>query len=398
MGLGGAPELAARVVLIDGEDLPAIFVEVESAAGVAVRGAGLELGLDHPDAVQFVAREVLVDVERLDDVVHLHLVAVEFVGVVRDDHLPLADELPRVAVGRAAEHVELVGGAEVVGCRAGIVVGNVGGAAHAALAGVVEPAGAFFLHLVERLVDDEDRAGEARGGGDSLLVVNEDVFQLGFVDVGAGIVEEKLVLEIDEGVAAVALGSGLADVARGREAAVARQVVPDRLKPVLRDGEGRADERLGEAVALVGEGGGRGVAFRGLVDALGVGGGAVRGIDDELVVGIRLEQRELAGGEQGLVLGGVFRRDRVERRFAGKRVRVVLADLVAGGRRGESAVPRGDGAGGIAGALAAERGEVFAKAVGLIGADGRDQQARDKQPEREDGACGEVHGEKRAVV
>ncbi len=65
VGLGDAPELAAAVVLVGGENLPAIFVDVEGAAGVEVGGAGFEGGLDDPDAVQFVAGEILVDVQGL---------------------------------------------------------------------------------------------------------------------------------------------------------------------------------------------------------------------------------------------------------------------------------------------------------------------------------------------
>ena len=47
---------------------------------------------------------------------------------------------------------------------------------------------------------------------------------------------------------------------------------------------------------------------------------------------------------------------------------MVHADGVAGGRLRDAAGPGGNGAGGVAGALGAERGEVLAEPRGLIGA------------------------------
>src|SRR5688572_200352 len=103
-----APELVAVVVAVDDHDLPRILVDVERAALVDVALSGLQRRVHHPDAVQFVARMLLVDVQRLQDVAVLQLVAVQRVGVVRDDDFLLADQLPVVAFGAAVVDVELV--------------------------------------------------------------------------------------------------------------------------------------------------------------------------------------------------------------------------------------------------------------------------------------------------
>ena len=77
-------------------------------------------------------------------------------------HFLLAEQLPVVALGAAVVHVELVGGAQVIGVGAGIVEGHVGRAAHAALAGVVDPRPAVLLRLIQRLVHEQDLARQTR--------------------------------------------------------------------------------------------------------------------------------------------------------------------------------------------------------------------------------------------
>src|SRR5688572_15682460 len=140
-----APELVAVVVAVDDQDLPRVLVDVERPALVDVALPGLQRRVDDPRAVQLVARVLLVDVQRLEDVRVPELVAVERVGVVRDDDLLLADELPVVALGAPVVDVELVGGAQAIGARARVVEGDVRRAAHAALAGIVEPGLAVLL-------------------------------------------------------------------------------------------------------------------------------------------------------------------------------------------------------------------------------------------------------------
>ena len=90
MPLGHPPQLIALVVAVHDGDLPAVFVHEEDPLLVDVAGVGLQVALDMPDPVQFIAGHILVDVTRADDIGHLHLVGVEHVGVVGDEHLLLA--------------------------------------------------------------------------------------------------------------------------------------------------------------------------------------------------------------------------------------------------------------------------------------------------------------------
>jgi hypothetical protein len=118
-----------------------------------------------------------VQVQRADDVLLLQAVRVQLVGVVRDDHFLLADQLPVVALGAAVVDVQLVGGAQAVRGRARVVEGDVRRTAHAALAGVVQPRAAVLLRLVERLVHQQDLAREARRRHRLLEEVQDDVVE-----------------------------------------------------------------------------------------------------------------------------------------------------------------------------------------------------------------------------
>ena len=197
--LGDAPELVPVVVLVDDEDLPAVLVDVEGAPLVDVALALLERGVDDPDPVQLVAQVVGVHVERREDVLELDARVLELVGVVGDVDLLLADELPVVLVRRAVEHVELVARPHVVGGGAGVVVGDLRGAADAPLARVVEPGVAGLRDLVHRLVDEEDAAREARRGDDALLEVEEPVRHLRLGHVREVVDEHRLLLELRRG-------------------------------------------------------------------------------------------------------------------------------------------------------------------------------------------------------
>src|SRR5688572_2082023 len=116
-----APELVAVVVAVDHQDLPRVLVDVERAALVDVALARLQRGVDDPDPVQLVARVLLVDVQRLQNVPVLQLVAVQRIGVVRNDDFLLADQLPVVALGAAVVDVELVGRAQSIRTGARVV-------------------------------------------------------------------------------------------------------------------------------------------------------------------------------------------------------------------------------------------------------------------------------------
>ncbi|MNQ90808.1 hypothetical protein D3C85_1061620 [compost metagenome] len=68
MPFAHAPQLAASVVMVHFRQLPAVFIEVHVACRVDVTFARLDLGHHFPDAVQFVAGQVLIDMTGLEDV------------------------------------------------------------------------------------------------------------------------------------------------------------------------------------------------------------------------------------------------------------------------------------------------------------------------------------------
>src|SRR5580765_4000597 len=103
-----AVQLPARVVVVNGEDLPGVLVHVQRTARVEVAHALLQGRVHDPQPVQFVARVVLVDVILVQQLAVLDLLALQLVGVVRHIHLLLAHELPVVALRAAVVHVELV--------------------------------------------------------------------------------------------------------------------------------------------------------------------------------------------------------------------------------------------------------------------------------------------------
>ncbi len=100
MGLLNAPQFITLVVDIHGDNLPGIFIHVEGAALVDVAGASLERRIDNPDPVQFVARQILIDVSALNDVVVVVLVRMNLVAVIRRVDFCLADQLPIIAIHR----------------------------------------------------------------------------------------------------------------------------------------------------------------------------------------------------------------------------------------------------------------------------------------------------------
>ena len=75
---------------------------------LAVALAALERGLDDPHAMQLVARQVLVDVPGADHVLVLERRAVEHPGVVGNQQLLLADQLPVEAIQGPIEDVDLI--------------------------------------------------------------------------------------------------------------------------------------------------------------------------------------------------------------------------------------------------------------------------------------------------
>src|SRR5688572_24566686 len=205
------PQLVAVVIAVDDQDLPRVLVDVERAALVDVSLAGLQRRVDDPNPVQLIARVLLVDVQRLQDVAVLELVAVQRVRVVRDDDFLLADQLPVVALGAAVVYVELVGCAQPVRAGARVVEGDVRSAPHAALARVVQPGLAVLPGLVERLVHQQDLACEPRRRKRLLDEEDDDVVECLLGRARHRVADVGLVPQLDHVVAAGAGYRRLAD-------------------------------------------------------------------------------------------------------------------------------------------------------------------------------------------
>ncbi len=62
VALRNPPQLVPVVVLVHRQDLPAVLVDVEGAPLVDVTSTLPERRVDHPDSVQFVPRQVGIDV------------------------------------------------------------------------------------------------------------------------------------------------------------------------------------------------------------------------------------------------------------------------------------------------------------------------------------------------
>ena len=323
MALGDPPQLATAIVVIHQRHLPAVFVDVHVALGVDMPLVRLD-GADHfPHPVQLIAGQVLVDMPGLDDVVVLERRRVELVAVVGDVHLLLAHQFPVVAVGRAGEHVEVVRGAQTVGRRARPVVGHLRRTAHAALAGVVDPRQARFLHLVEGFMHQQHAARQTRRRGDRLLEETQHVGRLGRVHVRDQLRHGHFFLEADRRVAAVGLRCGLGDDAPQVAAVVAGDVVPQHLHAILGDRE-RVVTVAGEtlqAIAIVDRLDVQRAALDRLVDLRRQIDRAVGRVHRDLVgLGVTLEHRHLAFGKFVLVLVDGGRGDHEQRFFVGERV------------------------------------------------------------------------------
>ena len=69
-----------------------------------------QLGLDHPDAVQFVAHQAGIDRPAADDVPVALILLADAVAIVGNVKLPLADQGPLETIRGAVIGVDLVGG------------------------------------------------------------------------------------------------------------------------------------------------------------------------------------------------------------------------------------------------------------------------------------------------
>ena len=372
MGLVVAPQLATAVVELAEDDVPAVLVEVIATLAVDVPRAGLEGGFDDPHTVFLEARQVWVEVVGLEDVGVLHRAVVQAEAVVGHEQFLLAHQLPVVAIRCAVEAVEAVGGDHAVAVARAVVIGDQRGTTYAALAGNVLPGGARFGDLVHRLVGQHGFAGQPRRFQHAGLEQVEDVGVGRQVGNRLGVVH--LGLRAHQAVDAVLLHVGRAEGALDAAAAVAGDVVPDRLDALPGQRERDAPVVIQHAVAAIGELALLGVPAGFGVDLVRQPGAAVAGVDvDPVGIRVALEHRLLARAEPLAVLRGVGRSDGEQRLLGGVGVGVAALGVDLPGVGRQAAVPAWDGAVGIGGLLGAHRGE-FAAQVGNgvgVGANGQ---------------------------
>ncbi|MNQ29201.1 hypothetical protein D3C85_425110 [compost metagenome] len=329
--------------------------------------AGLQRGFQHPDTVRLVADQVLVEVVGLDDLRVLQRAVGQLVGVVRHQHFPLAHQLPVVLVRRAAEQVDHVVGAQAVGGADRRVVGDLRGAQHAALPGVVDPGQAALAGLVDGLVDQGLATGDALRRADLAQVVVEAVR----LRVTHGRGHHHLHLPAHGREVAVGLHHHFRGVVLVAAGAVAHQVVVEGF-------EGRPGDRerhaallvVQQAIAVAGQAHAHGFLGDLRILRLGQGRGAVARVDVELVARVLRQHRLLARRQLVGVLRQVGGRDGVGRLLAGEGIEVALAGVEAGRRAGQAAGPGRNAATGVAGLLRAGGGQVLAQAGHLAGIQG----------------------------
>ncbi|MCY1363161.1 hypothetical protein D9M69_499090 [compost metagenome] len=166
MGEGATEQLTTCVIGLSGQGDPAVLVDVEGALGIDVAFARLQSGFHDPHAVQLPAHQIRVDVVRRGDVGRFFVV-VQLVGVVRNVHFLLADQLEVEAVHRPVEHPGVVVGGAAGGTGVRRFVGDIRGELHPALTRQVLPAATGLLQRVYR-VDEQD--GLARAACRTLVV------------------------------------------------------------------------------------------------------------------------------------------------------------------------------------------------------------------------------------
>ncbi|MCY1418396.1 hypothetical protein D9M71_339550 [compost metagenome] len=355
--------------MVDLDQGPGVLVEVHVARSVDVPLARLDGAYHFPHTVQFVAGQVLVDMTGLDHVRVLQLRRPQLVVVVGNVDFLLADQLPVVAVWRAVVHVVVVCHAHAVGGGTRAIVGDLRGAAYAALAGVIGPRQARFLDLVDGLVGQDHVAGQTRRTNHRLGDVQEEVRALLRRNVGHRLRITDLLLDLDDGEIAVGHRSGLGDDLPDVGAAVAGLVVPHHFHAVLRNREGEGTRLLEvlQAVAVVDQLDIQRAGLRRIVDRLRCRRGAA-GLVHRNPVGFRiaLEHRLLAGGQLVLVLVDVVPGDDEQRLVVGERIAEEAFGVHRYVARLQAAGPGRNAAVGVAGLLGPQRGQGSTKFCGFF--------------------------------
>ena len=246
-----------------------------------------------PYTVQFIARVVLIDVARLEQLIIAQGRIIQPVAVIGNVHFLLPFQLPVVAVRCAIEHIQVIRGALAVrGCTRP-VIGHLRRPAHPALTRVVDPGPARLLHLVNGLVHQQYVTGQAGRRADRLLEVEQDVGILARLVVLKRCLPGQLLIEVDRRIIAILLGHGLMDVPVYRTATIAGDVVPDHLKTVFRNRERHRRIEVLETITALNESGIGGVLLCLFVDPLRQSRRAAGLVDRHLVVFVLVDHLHL---------------------------------------------------------------------------------------------------------
>src|SRR5262249_60838420 len=106
-------------------DLPTVLSHVEYPARVDMPLSRLQRPFNHPDPMEFIARQLWVNVALPEDIAVCDAVTVEPISVIGDIKFPLAHQLPLEAVRGAVEETHFVDGLQIVRVGDGKVIGRI---------------------------------------------------------------------------------------------------------------------------------------------------------------------------------------------------------------------------------------------------------------------------------
>ncbi len=383
MRLAYTPQLATTVVVVDVSGLPGVLVDKHVTLGVDMALSRLDVGNHFPDAVQLIARQILVDMTSLEDLVVLDLRRAQLVVVVGDEHLALAHQLPVVTIRSAVVQVEVVGGTHAVSSGTWAVVGDLRSATNAALTSVVDPRHTRGCYLVDGLVDQQHVTGQTRRVGYLLFEVIQHLGRTAGLVVLQPFRNSVLLDKTDNVVVAVDLRSGLHHGALEGVTTVAGNVVPDYFQAVSRDREGVGQAVVLQAVAALYQRGVGGIGSSRIVYRLREGSGAMAGEYTHLEgVRVALEHRDLARSQVISVLLIVGGGDHKQRLLTTVGVGQKAIAVDGRGVSRQTAGPGGDGARCVACGFCTDRSQAVAQLGGFLlahGGEGRRRQQRGGQ-------------------
>ena len=156
-----ANQLAVHVIQVNGENLPAVLVEIEAALAERMAETFTQVCLDHPNAVQLIAQQFGVEVLALNDVLVRNTLLVNGIAVVRHKHFLLALEGPFVAIRRAVVGVNHVGGGQTISVWLQRIVCQHRQTTHTAIATTETPGLANGQNLIDCFLHHQRRTGYA---------------------------------------------------------------------------------------------------------------------------------------------------------------------------------------------------------------------------------------------